>query len=76
MHGATRLETSATEGGGRPGGAQLSSRRADRLVGRVGAQGQGRDGSVSACTLAPVARVVDVEEGLPEVGPPLIHVGC
>lgn len=39
---------------------------------------QWRDGSVSACTLAAVARVVDVEEGLglSQVGPPLIQVGC
>lgn len=44
----------------------------------VGAQVNCSDGSVSACALAPVASVVDVEEGLglPEVGPPLIHMGC
>lgn len=43
--------------------------------GSVGAQVNCSGGSVSACALAPV---VDEDEGLglPEVGAPLVHVGC
>lgn len=65
-HTATdRVQTSASEGGG-PGGAQRSSCGISCCW-----------CSVSACALAPVACVVDVEEGLglPEVGHPLGHVG-
>lgn len=67
-HTATKLGLNISQRGwgGRPGGAQLSIWRISWCSGSA------------ACALAPVACVVDVEEGLglPQVGPPLIHVGC